>query len=264
MTTAHAEEGFYLSAGGGVVFPTHSSNFTTYGSTVKYPPVGSTASTFNLPSVKWNNGYDSGYLIDLAMGSVIFTNWRIEGEYLYQHMNRNITGSYDWNQLNTNGGDSFATQNGNNISKTSTSGNFYSLLVNLIRDFKTNSKFTPYVGLGFGFMWAKSPSTTVQDTLQVNDLTTSTQQATIMQEISPAYSGASYAWQFKAGVNFKMTDHLSLDAQYRLYETSKIQATSSSITHNPNTANQGFFQISSKEIRGILNNTINLTLRYSI
>lgn len=228
-----------------------------------YAPTGSTPSQFNLPAVNWNNTYNEGYLIDLALGSVILSTWRLEGEYLSQEMIRNINGSYDWNEMNVLSGDTFAPQTGNQISNSKVTANFYSLLLNFIRDFKTNSKFTPFVGFGAGFMWAKSSSTTVHDTLQVNDLTAATSQATVMRETSPAYSGASYAWQFKAGLTFDITENFSLVAQYRLFGTSKITATSSSMKNNPDSANEGFFQIPSKTVRGLLNNAVDLNLRYS-
>jgi OmpA-OmpF porin, OOP family len=120
---ADTPKGPYIAVDGGMAW---TANLTyTYGATGCVPPYYCYPSYYN--AVTYNLGYSAGAQIGYAFGGP-----RVELEYNYRN----------------NGANTIATSAGTqSATGTLTSNNF---MVNVLYDFNSGSKWTPYVGLGLG------------------------------------------------------------------------------------------------------------------
>jgi opacity protein-like surface antigen len=211
--------------------------------------------------VQWKSKFKTGYEVNAAIGCKLCSNWRIEGEFLYQNLQRNISGSYTWNEFDAATGIVFANAN-EPIRHATTRTNIYTLLTNFNYDHRTCSCWIFSIGGGVGVAWLQSKSTSKTDTLVVN-LPTHVPpivESSQTLEKSPKLYGTAFAWQVKVGMGYEFLENFSAEVNYRLFGTTRFQARSSSITTNPGTAVAAAFTIPPDEIRGMLNSSINLSL----
>jgi opacity protein-like surface antigen len=256
-------QGGYVTVGGGAVFPMRNSSVTGNTNSVIYFPTIPGTSVFQLTNVNWKTKYKAGYEVNAAAGCSLCSDWKIEGEFLYQNIQRDISGSYDWDEFDAVTGDLFADTI-NPIRHTSTRTNIYSLLTNLQYDYRTCSCWKVSIGGGVGVAWLQSHGRSRNSELVV-DLPTHvppihTSAPTI--EKSPTLYGTAFAWQVKLGVGYEIFENFDMSINYRLFGTTRFHARSSSITTNPDTAAEFVFTIPEDEIRGLLNSSVNLSLSY--
>jgi len=123
--------------------------------------------------------FDNGYLGALALGYDYASPWRSEVE-----LSRRSAGL-------------------DSVSGTNASGDLTatSLMGNVLYDFDTNSKFTPYLGLGVGGARVKLDNASPFGTSSIND------------------SDNALAGQAIAGVSYALQDNLDVFADYRYFAT---------------------------------------------
>lgn len=260
---AFAHVPIYLSTGVGGVWTSQSSNLKRNSNNVIYSPSALGTGVFQLTNVHWKNLYNPGYEVNFAAG-VMLCNFRLEGEFLYQNMNRRIKGFYNWNELSALSGDTFFVQGTTPIKHRTANMNSYSFLANAYYDFRDSSThWVPYLGAGIGVSWLTSGSKTSNGTLTLNDMTALTSTAIPTIASSPSLSGTSLAGQVKAGLAYEINKHFAVSAEYRLFMTTCVHASSSTININPGTVNNAIFKISGGSVKGLLNNDVSLNLRYA-
>lgn len=261
----HAEQNVYLTLGGGVVIPGHDSASHGDSSPVLYSPTStpSTYSQFTLPNVNWENHFKTGFEFNIALGTSFSDNMRAEGEFLYQNVKRRIGGSYGWNETDAQSGIPYADTTANPIAPVDSTVNIYATMANAYFDFKNTTRWTPFAGVGIGLAWVHSDGKTSNNTLDIVSTYPPLNETAPAQYNSPDIHSGAFAWQTKLGLNYKYEDNLSVDLIYRLLGTTDFLTSRSNITTN---ANQGaaaaVFKIPAGSVRGLLNNSINLSLRY--
>lgn len=253
----------YISAGGGGVFSNRESNFQVDSSLVILGGSSLGISVFRLPNVNWQNRFRTGYDLSLAFGYQVRSRWRWEGEFLYQNIERVISGFFDWQEINPATGSVFANDTENPLKKTSTITNIYSFMANSYFDFKNCSCFTPYVGAGLGFAIFDSRATRANNFLIIDVETPPLNDVAPTIEYSPKLRGTALAWQFKAGLACKVSSNTSVIVQYRLFMTDKIRARQSSIITKPDDPLASTFKMPEKDIDGIVTNGVELVIRYA-
>ena len=122
---------------------------------------------------------DPGFAGAIALGTTFSDNWRAEGELSYS--NANV--------------DSFSGTNGSG--ETS----MFGLMFNGLYDFKTNSRWTPYIGAGIGAAVIKASDLSPVGGSRISK------------------SDQVFAYQGIAGVNYKIDDQLGLFTEYRYVGT---------------------------------------------
>jgi opacity protein-like surface antigen len=254
-------DNYYLELGGGYVFASQNSSISSNSNRLLYAPNEFGASLFQFQNVDWNNHFKNGFAGDATIG-MKFTNWRFDGEFLYQNIQRKMDGSYNWIELDTEGNDVFAPQFNTPFNDSTTRAQLYTLLMNVYYDFNINARWTPFVGAGIGVSWVNSDTTTTSSTLIVTDTTQGTTASVPVVEKSPLLSGNPFAWQVKGGLAYNFNPNVSLVAIYRLFGTTSISSSSSFITVNPNSITPTTFYVKGGNVTGFLTNEINLTLRY--
>lgn len=264
-TQALAASSTYFNLGGGYVVPIRNFNSTSTSNYVNYSPTSSGSGTFNASNVLWKNILDNGGEINVAIGHAISNNVRIEGEFMFQSMSRNISGSYSWNEIIPGSGDTFANQTNVPISNSNASYKVYAFMANFYYDFKNKSKWTPTVGAGIGTAHILCGNTESNDTLNLNDLNTGTTTTVPTLVTSPSLSSTVFAWQVKLGMDYKIDDNFTIQGDYRLFGTTSFKTSGSSIIANPtasNTANTATFTLPPGNVDSLLENVLELNLRY--
>jgi opacity protein-like surface antigen len=253
----------YFSMGMGVVFPSHDidiegdSTYDLYGPTAS--PSGS--SIFQFPNIHWKNELKTGFETNLIVGMHLPHHLRLEGEFLYQNMMRDMSGSFDWIEYDSFSGATLFGPTPNTLAKSNSTVNVYSLLSNLGYDFKNHTSVTPFLMAGFGIAWINSHSVEKMNVLYSNNTTAPFGSPTL--ETSPELYGTAFAWQLKAGLNFAWQENISFDLVYRLFATSQFEQTNGDITSNPNTPVADDFFLPKNDVNGLLNNTVLLNFRYT-
>lgn len=169
---AHAYQGFYGAIGAGLNYIQPDQDIESSGAFV-----------FDSEA-----DYDNGIGVYSALGYDFGNNWRSELEFAYRqndvrHLAGDGLGFFGWPALD---GDM----------------NVKSLMLNIIRDFKSSGSVTPYIGAGFG---ATSYSANYNGAdfgsgaLAIND------------------SSTRLAGQAIAGLAFKLAENLTLDVSYRYF-----------------------------------------------
>lgn len=256
----------YISIGEGVAIPSRDSSSTADSTGVLFFGTFPGVSVFSLPNVRWNNDYTTGFEGNLILGNQFTTNWAAEVEFLYQNFDRDINGSYGWQEVDATTGQIFARNPFQNPATSSSDrAEVYALLTNIRYDWKNCTPWTPYIGGGFGVAWLNSDSKTEHGTLIVDTVTSagnplSDTSPTI--ETSPSLYGTAFAWQFKTGIEYQLNNNFSLGAQYRLFGTTDFKASQSKIISNPGQFGESVFEVHESDIRGLLSNSFDLTLTY--
>lgn len=252
---------YYLDIGGGEVFPSKNSSSISNSSSTTYSPTNIGTSVFSLPGVNWHNNYKNGWNLNAAVGMIIAPHWRSDFEFLYQHFNREISGDYGWEERYLNG-TLYANDYDNLITRMSRNTNLYSTLINGYYNFNTWRKLIPILGAGVGFAWIKSPSTTADATLNVDDPNTPLKETAPVVQRSPSLGGMALAGQFKAGLGYGWS-RLTTILQYRLFATTKFRASQSSFTTNEGIpGDEAKFYVPGQKISGIITNSIEIILQF--
>lgn len=255
---------FYVNLGIGAFTSNSMSSYTRDSTASLYSPTAIGTSLFILPNVNWKNSFNNGLNINLATGYQFNQNWRGEIEFLYQNLNRDISGDYDWQEINSVTQAVYAQSFDNPISHSSSNVNLYSFLTNGYYDFKNNTKWTPFIGAGVGIAWINSESNHSLNILNVDDPSTPLVESAPVSQYSPSLSGTAFAGQFKAGINYEWDENKSLALIYRLFFTSQFKSSSSRITSNPGTTGETSFYITQHNIDGIVTNALELNLRFNV
>lgn len=252
---------FYFKVSGGAVFPGRNSSVSG-GSSTKLFPSSQGVSLFSLPEIKWKNTYQTGYEVSAALGCSPICQWRCEAEFLYQNFTRKISGTYTWREVATTSQMTFDEQSGNPIKEASNKAQVYSVLANFIHDIPTCTPLTFTIGGGAGVAWLHSRSTTNNNILAIHTLMPVYNQTLPTIEKSPRLFGTAFAWQFLFGINYDCPANLSVGIGYRLFGTTRFQGSSSSIETNPGLLGDTVFVFPQKDIRGLLNSSVNVSLSY--
>src|SRR3989338_2945617 len=191
--------GFYFNAGLGAVFSNTSSSNTSNSNSVLFAPTAIGTSLFTLPDINWQNKFKNGYGINLAVGKYLNPNWHADIEFLYQNIQRDTFGTYNWLEQNSTTGATYAYQANNPISRIATRANIYSFMTNASYDVINAGKLQPFIGGGIGIAWLKSSSTQTNNTLNIDDPNTPLFETAPAQQNSPSLYGTAFAWQLKAG-----------------------------------------------------------------
>jgi opacity protein-like surface antigen len=219
-------------------------------------------SIFQLPVIQWHNDLQTGFENNLIVGIHLPHQWRLEGEFLYQNMERDMDGSYSWEERYATTGVLAFSAADRPLAESSSTVNVFSLMSNLIYDFKNTSRFTPYFGAGLGISWIDSNGTTEANELVTQ--TSGTQSVTPTTEFSPQLYGTAFAWQAKLGLNIGWKDNKSFDIAYRVFGTSQFEQKNGQITTNPN--NPGYtadFFIPKGDVNGLIDHSIFVNFRYT-
>lgn len=256
---------YYFGMGAGAVFPSAESSSKTDSYSVLYGPTSVGTSLFTLPNVEWKNSFGTGLELNMVVGMKLFRHWRAEGEFLYQNINREISGNYDWREQSTTMPFTVVNDDVNNpMAHTDTPANVYALLGNTYYDFQTGTPWVPYIGGGIGLAWITSESTTKDGTLRVelNQPPLDIEAPTV--ENSPSLYGTAFAWQIKLGLDYLFfEDAMSLGINYRLFGTTDFKASSSEIVTNPDISNaEAVFQVPETDVDGLLNNSVSVVWKY--
>jgi opacity protein-like surface antigen len=252
----------YLSLGLGAVFPSQDIEVEGNSTYDLYNPTAIGTSIFQLPNIDWDSNLQTGFETNLIAGVHLTPHWRAEGEFLYQNMMRDMGGTYSWEERYATTGALAFSATGRPLSDSDMTVNVFSLMTNLVYDFKNTTKWTPFAGAGLGIAWISSNSTTEDNVLVTQ--TSGTQSITPTTEFSPMLYGTAFAWQLKAGVNYTWTEQMSFDLAYRLFVTSEFEQKNGQITTNPD--NPGYiadFFLPQGDVNGLIDNSIFVSFRYT-
>lgn len=255
----------YLGLGGGYALNNQRFSTTANSNPVFFSPTAIGANVLVLSNVNWKNHFNNGAELNIAVGAPLCQNWRGDGEFLYQYLNRNIKGSYNWNELNPTTGTLFASQLNNHLKSASSIMNAYSFLANGYYDFKNNSKWTPSLGAGIGVAWVHSRISQSNNNLVINDITVPLMVTAPTAERSPSLSsGMIFAAQAKAQLAYQIDSHISIVGQYRLFGTTRFKAGGGDVTTNPATPVAATFHTPGKIVKGLLTNGFDINIQYTI
>lgn len=256
-----ADSHFFLDLSGGYDFGIQNST-TSNNSNRKVFAGDEVNGLYQLQDVTWKNDDEDGFDGSLGVGFK-FDRWHWSFEFLYQNLQRDINGHFTAVQLDADGGDVFSPA----IIDIPHSENrlwVYSLMLNAYYDFKINAKWNPFVGGGIGVAWVNSESTSVHNTMTLDNTTDDTATTINLIEKSPTISGVPFAWQIKGGIAYNVNENLSIVGQYRLFGTTDLSSGSSTIIASPDTASPTTFYVKGKEVKGLLLNSLELGLWYVV
>jgi opacity protein-like surface antigen len=252
----------YLALGMGIVFPGQDITIDANSSYDLYNGTSLGTSIFQLPLVRWQNDLQTGFENNLIVGIHLPHQWRIEGEFLYQNMDRDIDGSYSWEERNSATGALAFSATDRPLADSSANASVFALMSNLLYDFKNTSKYTPYFGAGIGIGWIDSSGSNHSNELVTQ--TSGTQSVTPTTEYAPDLYGTAFAWQAKLGVNIDWKDNKSFDISYRAFGTSQFQQKNGKIVTNPDNDNYtAVFYIPKGDINGLLDHSIFVNFKYT-
>lgn len=259
VVSVNAFENPYFTIGTGVVFPVKHSSSTADSSSTLFPGTFPGTSLFILPNVVWKNKYSTGYELYALAGTSFLCDYRCDVEFLYQNLTREVSGHYDWREIDAINITIFAANSNNPIHHASSNTHLFVALTNFYYDVKTCNFLNFYLGGGFGTAWLHSSSTLKSNILNIGAPIPSSPTS----EFSPVLGGTAFAWQVKIGSKYYMSHCLEIGINYRLLGTTQFQTHKSQIITNPNTLDQVIFEIPQKTIRGFINNSVNISLTYS-
>lgn len=254
----------YISVGLGGVFNGQDIEIYQDSSYVLYGPTAapSGVSIFQLQNIDWKNDLKAGFETNLIVGIHLPHQLRLEGEFIYQNINRDMSGTYTWNEFDSLSGQQIFGPSPNVLNNSSSTVNVFGLMSNLAYDFKNSTHWTPFVAAGYGIAWINSDSTTEYGTLYSDPFGTGV--GTPADELSPVLYGTAFAWQFKAGINYAMNQQMAFDLVYRLFGTTEFEQHDGSIVTNSSTpADRGDFDIPKGDTSGLLNNSLFLSYTYT-
>lgn len=248
----------YFTVGAGAVFPVKDSSSKADSTSSLFLGTFPGSSLFILPNVDWKNKYSTGYELYALAGTSFLCYYRCDVEFLYQCLKREVSGHYDWREIDATTNTIFAENSNNPIHHAVSNAHLLVALTNFYYDIKTYNFINFYLGGGFGTAWLHSSSTIASNTLNIGPPIPSSPTV----ESSPVLGGTAFAWQLKIGTACCLVRHLFLGINYRLLGTTQFQARESKIISNPNTPDQVIFKIPQRSILGLINNSVNISLTY--
>ncbi len=185
---AHAYEGLYGAIGAGLNYLGYENDVSNDSSSSPGPLVFDSSAD-----------YSNGIGVYAALGYDWGNNWRTEAEFGYRNN--------DIDQIDPDGPGFSGWPTGTINGDTKT----YSIMGNLIYDFRNDSAFTPYLGVGAGLGVVDA------------DIVGSNAAGAPTAPLTIAYGGskAALAYQGIAGIAVELSEGLSLDLSYRYFETLK-------------------------------------------
>lgn len=256
--------GLYINAGLGAVFSNTSTNYISNSNSVLFAPTSLGSSLFTLPNINWQNKFKNGYGINLAVGKYFTPNWHGDLEFLYQNIERDTYGNYNWLEQYSTTGAIYAQQFNNPISRITTRANIYSFMTNASYDLIHIGQVQPFVGAGVGVSWLKSGSTQTNNSINIDDPNTPLIETAPARQNSPSLYGTAFAWQFKAGINYVISEKATAILQYRLFDTTDFKARQGTITTNPGVPGQTVFSTREYDFKGLLTHAVELNLRFDV
>jgi hypothetical protein len=253
---------FYTGFGAGVVFPSKNGHSKGKSNSILFSPTEPGVSLFSLPRVEWDYQYKTGYEIYALAGFELCSAWDFEVEGVYQNFNRDISGSYDWRELNAVNNTLFAQNFGDPIAESSTAVNLFALMTNVGYSLRGSSPWSGYVGGGFGIAWIDSSSTLTDDLLHINIISPPLNITAPTRDESPSFFGNAFVWQFKGAIKYNCSSCFTLGLNYRLLGTTKFEANSSVIITNPDTAEEARFEVPQGDLTSMLNNSVSLSFDF--
>ena len=142
--------------------------------------------------------FDSGIVTTFAVGTIISSAWRVEGEFGYR--------KNDLDKMDFDSNNNFSWEDGGDVTALSMMGNGY-------YDFNNRSRFSPFVGAGLGFANVEYDL----DSMDHKD------------------DDNVVAYQLILGVGFAATEKFSVDLQYRYFATADPEIDGNDVeyhTHN--------------------------------
>ena len=252
----------YITVGAGAVFPAKNGDSKVNSTSVVFSPTVPGVSAISLPNVLWKNHYQVGYEVFGALGCSLNRCVRMEAEFIYQGFQRKVGGSYSFLEVNAATQQLFVMTNGNQLHHATSHTNVYAGLSNIYFDHKWNDCLTISVGGGFGAAWIHSSGVTKPQLLHVMSFNPPLDETSSTLEKVPVLTGSSYAWQFKISGTYEFSRCFSLGLGYRLLGTGRFQSAPSDIIVNPGTSAQRSLTIPQHDIAGLLNNSVDISLRY--
>lgn len=255
-----ALSGRYVSVSTGVVLPNRMPRSIDNSSVVSSTePTG--LSFYQMQNVYWNNTFKTGVPISIAYGHYFSPSLRVEGEFLYQYMQRKTSGTFAWAEANTGTGLIYTDPNAHPIPLTTTGTNVVSLMLNGYYDVKPIGPWTPFVGVGIGPAWVSSKNAVGNGSFTTNS--GSPNDGTFnLQSTSQTLSSAAFAYQAKAGMQYFVNKNVHLFLMYRMFATGTMTVKSSKFTTTPGISGPVTFVVPSRTISGLLDNNFEVGLSY--
>ncbi len=192
-----------------------------------------TLGQLNIPySAEATVEYDAGFRLSGILGYQVNPNIRVEGELFY--------GKAKVDKL-TYKGIGYSTPNlqdpqgpplSFSVSESvdgdgSGSPKQLGAMVNVWYDFNAASKWTPYAGLGLGFIRVDLANLKYNDNAVAEKIRDVVAQGTLLPPgFVPGLSqdtDTAFAWQFGAGVGYELSDTVTLDLGYRYQNTGTLE-----------------------------------------
>ncbi len=188
---------------------------------------GSTTGCPALAGDKWTNEFDAGagVLAGLSVG-YRWRNFRIEGEYFYRDANYDNANAPDFGGVNIKDLEEIAESE--EAIDDVLSHNFFA---NLYYDVPSNSRWTPYFGVGVGFArvsldyfarFRRSSNPAVIDTFGTPDDTPVTGNLDVRERLAGTttigrnkLSDTLFGWQALAGVDYRISDPVTVGLKFR-------------------------------------------------
>lgn len=265
VNQAISDDTVYTTFTAGAVFPMSHSSVLRDSNVVLVNSTVTSGSLVQLPAVQLNNNFNTGFIASWAIGTTPYPYWRVEGELVYQYLNRNASGSFQWVERYASNGEIFVVDNhAHNIPSASFSTNMPAVMANGYFDFKNSSRLTPFIGAGIGAAWVFSSSRTHTGVIAIANANPINNIILPIQITSGSFNSAALAWQVKGGFNYAINLRLSVFLQYRLFGTTSIKENDSTITINPGLYNSASFNLSNVNLSGFLNSAAEIGLTYFI
>ncbi len=196
--------------------------------TARVPNIGTSTIPY---SAEATVEYDTGFRLSGILGYQVNPNIRVEGELFYgkakvDKLTYKGVGASSIPQLGT------LTIPGPIDGDGSGSPKQLGAMVNVWYDFNSASKWTPYAGLGLGFIRVdlanlkyddNAVAQTIVNTLAVVQDQTPTQLPPGFVPKLSKDTDTALAWQFGAGVGYEMSDNVVLDLGYRYQSTGTLE-----------------------------------------
>lgn len=259
-----ASSKFYIGIGMGAIFSNSSNSFTATSNSVLYSPTAIGTSLFTLNDINWQNKFSNGFDFNAVVGHQLFSSNRFDFEFLYQNIQRDSLGTYGWREQYSTTGAIYAQQANNKISQIAGRATTYSFLTNISHDFNNFGKWQPLIGAGVGVAWLRAGSIQTDNSINIDDPNTPLVETAPAIQTSPSLYGTAFAWQFKVGVGYQVSEMAIATLQYRLYGTTEFKGSSSSIVTSPGTLGQANFYVGEHDINPLLIHAIELNMRFNI
>ena len=183
--------------------------------------------------------YDAGFRLSGILGYQVSPNIRVEGELFY---GKAKVDKLTYKGVSVSGSGRLAAvpitaPSGSIDGDGSGSPKQLGTMVNVWYDFNSASQWTPYAGLGLGFIRVDLANLKYDDNAVAQQIVTSNpplqgalSQTLVNGQLPPGFvpklsqdTDTAFAWQFGAGVGYEMSDNVVLDLGYRFQNTGTLK-----------------------------------------